>query len=279
MLQDIYPHIYHNEYRRILPSENDSVLLYEKSKVLLRLENGEVHYPVLSEVSTLNLTFYFLFSIDDKPYFLGLHDPFEESPLTDYHFEDLRFFRSALPKHTAFAGVIGHQLYAWYLSNKYCGCCQTEMEPDTKERMLKCPSCGHMVYPKISPAVIVAITDKNRILMSKYQGRSYKNYALIAGFAEIGETIEETVHREVMEEVGLKVKNLTYYKSQPWGFTDTLLLGFFCELDGDDAISLDENELSEADWYEAKDIDLEDDSLSLTREMILEFKKRVENHK
>ena len=77
--------------------------------------------------------------------------------------------------------------------------------------------------------------------MSKYAGREYKKYALLAGFTEIGETLEETVSREVMEEVGLKVKNITYYKNQPWAFSDTLLMGFFCELDGSDQVKLDEN--------------------------------------
>ena len=102
-----------------------------------------------------------------------------------------------------------------------------------------------MVYPVISPAVIIAVTHNGKLLMSKYAGREYKKYALIAGFNEIGETIEETVHREVMEEVGLKVKNLKYYKSQPWPFTGTLLMGFFCELDGeDDRITLEEEELA-----------------------------------
>ena len=75
--------------------------------------------------------------------------------------------------------------------------------------------CGNMEYPKICPAVIVGVTDGDRLLMSKYAGRAYKNYALIAGFTEIGETVEQTVAREVMEEVGLKVKNIRYYKASP----------------------------------------------------------------
>jgi NAD+ diphosphatase len=97
---------------------------------------------------------------------------------------------------------------------------------------MQCTECHNIVYPRISPAVIVAVMDGNRILMTKYAGRVFKKYALIAGYAEIGETLEETVRREVMEEVGLKVKNIRYYKSQPWAFDDSLLSGFFCELDG-----------------------------------------------
>ena len=108
--------------------------------------------------------------------------------------------------------------------------------------------------------------------MSKYAGREYRAYALLAGFCEVGETIEETVQREVMEEVGLKVKNITYYKSQPWSFSDTLLLGFFCELDGPDEIHLDEQELSLAEWVRREEIEAEPDDLSLTNEMMLAFK-------
>lgn len=138
--------------------------------------------------------------------------------------------------------------------------------------MLLCPQCGNMVYPRISPAVIIAVTHGNRLLMSKYAQREYKKYALLAGFTEIGETLEETVEREVMEEVGLRVKNITYYKSQPWSFSDTLLMGFFCELDGEEEITLDEEELALAEWFERDAIPVTPDDISLTNEMIMAFK-------
>ena len=99
-----------------------------------------------------------------------------------------------------------------------------------------------------------------------------KFYALIAGFTEIGETLEETVQREVMEEVGLKVKNIRYYKSQPWSFSSTLLCGFFCEVGGDTEITLDTEELSVGEWFDRDNIPVEDDGVSLTREMIGVFK-------
>lgn len=87
------------------------------------------------------------------------------------------------------------------------------MVPDHKERMVHCEHCGNTVYPKICPGVIVAVTDGDRLLLTKYANRPGSvNYALVAGFTEIGETLEETVQREVMEEVGIKVKNIRYYK-------------------------------------------------------------------
>lgn len=144
---------------------------------------------------------------------------------------------------------------------------------DEKERMMRCPSCGLMEFPKICPAVIIGVTHGNKILMSKYAGREFKKYALLAGFNEVGETIEETVHREVMEEVGLKVKNLRYYKSQPWSMSDTLLMGFFCELDGEEEIKLDQEELALAEWFERDEMPVKEEDCSLTNEMMMVFKR------
>lgn len=139
---------------------------------------------------------------------------------------------------------------------------------------MRCPQCKTMEFPRICPAAIIAVTDKNRILLSKYAGRTYKRYALLAGYTEIGETMEETVRREVMEEVGLRVKNIRYYKSQPWGLTETLLMGFYCELDGSDEICLDREELALAEWFEREDIPVEPMRDSLTNEMIMKFKNK-----
>ena len=120
--------------------------------------------------------------------------------------------------------------------------------------MLQCEHCGFMVYPKISPAVIVAITHQNKLLLTRYANSAPGRYALVAGFCEVGETVEETVIREVMEEVGLAVKNPVYYKSQPWGFSDSLLVGFFADVDGSTEFVLEEAELSEAIWLSRYEI-------------------------
>ena len=110
-------------------------------------------------------------------------------------------------------------------------------------------------------------------MLTKYKDRPVKHYALVAGFNEIGESIEETVHREVLEETGLRVRNLRFYKSQPWVFTDTLLFGFFAELDGSDKITVQEDELSEAGWFHRSEIPEDRTHLSLTGEMMEQFRK------
>lgn len=276
MIQDIYPHIYHNEYQDFQPEKTDFILVFYKNTVLVRYQNEKLRYPTIKEMTGVACDYHYLFSIDNYKYFLAFSkdcDP-EDAAITidGYHYEDVRIFRSALSRHTAFAGITAYHLFGWYQSNRFCGRCGQKMVPDHRERMLFCPGCRNMVYPRISPAVIVGVINGDKILMSKYAGRSYTNYALIAGFTEIGECAEQTVSREVMEEVGLKVKNIRYYKSQPWAFSGSLLMGFFCELEGTDEIRLDTSELAEAGWYSRDEITLEDDHVSLTREMILYFK-------
>jgi NAD+ diphosphatase len=139
--------------------------------------------------------------------------------------------------------------------------------------MMFCPQCQNTVYPKIAPAVIVGIFHGDELLLTRYAGRSGSRYALVAGYTEIGETAEDTVRREVKEEVGLDVKNLRYFKSQPWGLSGSLLLGFYAELDGADEVTLDTNELSEAVWVHRSDIDVTMENFSLTNEMIYRFKQ------
>ena len=174
---------------------------------------------------------------------------------------------------TAYAGIAGYQLYTWYRDNQYCGRCKAVLEKDLKERMLRCNTCDNMVYPRLNPAVIVGVTHKNRIILSRYRGQPKDTYALVAGFIEFGESLEEGVKREVLEEVGLHVTNVRYYKSQPWPFTSSLLMGFYCDvINGEEEIVLDADELSLAQWFEREDIPVEFNNISLTNEMIVAFK-------
>ena len=173
---------------------------------------------------------------------------------------------------TAFAAIAACQLGEWYSHNRYCGRCGTPTEHDGKERMMRCPKCGNMIYPKICPAVITAVTRGDSILLTRYAGRGPGTWALVAGFNEIGETIEDTVRREVMEETGLRVNKLRYYKSQPWCLTDTLLFGFWCEAE-EGEIRVDKNELALAQWVRRDEIDVEFDNISLTNEMITRFRE------
>lgn len=274
MIQDIEPYHLDNQYKTVLPDGECYAMYYEDHAVLARQTEHGIEFPRFRELERLNEEIYedavYLFSVDEERYYLV--QEINREPLSGFSMENTEIFRRVLPGHHAFAGITGYQLYNWYKNRRYCGRCGHLMRPSSKERMMYCGECGNMEYPKICPAVIVGVTHGDRLLMSKYAGRVYKNYALIAGFTEIGETVEQTVAREVMEEVGLKVKNIRYYKSQPWAFTDTLLMGFYCDLEGDDTIRLDENELATAQWFKREEIPEPVSRESLTNEMILRFK-------
>lgn len=274
MIQEIAPHNYQNEYRPVKPDKESYVIVCKQNCILIKESEDNISFPTFEELEDWNEQIYedytYLFSIDQYRFYYIKEVNWKN--LTEYHMEPIRSFRTLQPQYLAFAGITGSQLIRWYESRQFCGCCGKKMIHDGKERMMRCESCGLMEYPKICPAVIIGLTDGDRILMSKYAGREYKKYALLAGFAEIGETIEETVRREVMEEVGLQVKNIRFYKSQPWSFSDTLLMGFYCELEGEDKITLDREELALAEWFDREEIpDMEQD-VSLTNEMIQYFK-------
>ena len=265
MIQDIFPHQFHNEYRPVPPKNGDYFLCFDSGQILLKPDHSLFTYEDITEHDQA----VYLFEIDDTAFFLrDLHS-------YEHVREHYTYMRSYRPKHLGFAGITAYQIDQWMKENRYCGKCGHEMKQDSAERAMRCPECNHIVYPKISPAVIVAVlNDRDQILVTKYANRSYNRYALIAGFAEIGETIEETVKREVKEEVGLEVTDLQYYKCQPWSFSSSLLFGFYCHVkDSDQIISLDENELQMARWADrSEEIDSMDDS-SLTTEMIQMFLK------
>lgn len=274
MIQDIGEHTFDNQYHPSLPGRESYALYYEDHAALVRKYPDRIEFPRFRDIERLNEDVYedavYLFSIDGERYYLV--EEINRERQSHYTMENTEIFRYAEPQYLAFAGITGYQLHNWYQSRRFCGKCGRRMKKDSKERMLYCESCHNMEFPKICPAVIIGVTDGDKILMSKYAGRTYKKYALLAGFTEIGETLEETVQREVMEEVGLKVKNIRYYKSQPWSFTDTLLMGFYCDLDGEAAITLDREELAMAEWFQRDEIPVEPERDSITNEMIIRFK-------
>lgn len=272
MIQDIEPLRLDNAYNPDIKPDSESIVFHFDGKNVLYKRGSEHPFPLYSDLTVPDNIIY-LFEIDGKKFFL-LRDSVIVIP-EGFEYADInRLRRMEAPEyfyHLALATA--YHLSHWYGNNRYCGKCGGIMVDDKKERALKCSFCGKITYPRINPAVIVGVTDGNRLLITRYaKGRGVQHDALIAGFTEIGETLEETVKREVMEETGLKVKNIKYYKSQPWGASQSILAGFFCEVDGSSEIRLDVSELSFAQWVEREEITGQPDSLSLTNEMMMYFK-------
>ena len=227
MIQDIYPHKLDNHYDINAVPDMDSIVLYfTEEGVLHRLGqykeyDNYLFFPAVRDFpsDTTDIDEFpfekddltYLFSVDDAHYFLLEKEP---AYLPEgYDFAPVRKLRTkeVHPKYRIFTGITGFQLSNWYKNNRFCGRCGSKTVHSTTERALKCPSCGHVIYPRIVPAVIVGVCNGDEILVTKYR-TGFAHYALVAGFTEIGETLEETVQREVMEETGLHVKNIRYYK-------------------------------------------------------------------
>jgi len=297
MIQEIAPHIFDNTYTPKKAERKDYVIYCANNQIALWKEGESYRIPKIEELDEkgiqldgIGLATYiqkeyaeeklqFLFTMDEDAFYLlkekaeTVQEKIQKIP--GIVFCKGEVFREISPMHMAFAGITGMQLSRFAEAHQYCGRCGSKMIHSEKERAYICESCGRIAYPKISPAIIVAIIDRERdkILLTRYAYGEYKKYALVAGFVEVGESFEETVHREVMEEVGLKVKNVTYYKSQPWSFSDTIMVGFFAELDGDNTIVRQEEELAEAVWMSREEMTDSGRNISIGHEMMEAFRK------
>ena len=276
MIQEIDPHRFDNSYQKKERDERSIAICFSDESILASYDEKEqtLSFPLCSQIK--EEPFVYLFSLDGISYFL-YQDLIEVKGYSLITMKDIRaidFRENSYP----FICYSAYHLWKWYGSERYCGKCGKPLVLDEKERAMRCPECGHVIYPRINPAVIVGVINGERILLTKYK-RHFSFNALVAGFCEFGETLEETVKREVKEETGLDVKSIRYYRSQPWGIALDLLAGFYCEVDGDDTITMDDSELKYAEWVKREDIVLQPKPYSLTNEMMLRFKLGKENEK
>ena len=146
----------------------------------------------------------------------------------------------------------GYQIAEWARTHRFCGACGTQTTHVPGERCARCPACGHSAYPRISPAMMVLIRKGDAILLARHAQSPTNFFTALAGFLEAGESIEDAVHREVYEEVGLKVRNVQYFGSQPWPFPHSLMIAFTADYVSGD-IRLDEAEIAEAGWFGPQD--------------------------
>jgi NAD+ diphosphatase len=199
--------------------------------------------------------------------------PEASEPPPGYSFEGLRRLWSRLDEDAWKIAGRAVQIVAWDRDHRFCGRCATPTERNTSlghELERSCPSCGLAQYPRVSPAVIVQVTRGDRILLARSAHTPTGMYSTLAGFVEPGETLEETVVREVREEVGIEVGNVRYFGSQPWPFPHSLMIGFTAEYAGGE-IRRQEEEIEDAGWFAAGELPVIPPRLSIARALIDDF--------
>ena len=274
MIQDIAPHRLANEYAPSATPKPGERVCYVRGQELAvrRVGDDTFDLPRVGETGVPTEGLNYLFSLDGASCWLapnaGMATPPAEYELV--HNRALRMERRG-PRELMYVAYTAVHLADWYAKNRFCGACGHPMRHHDTLRAMSCPACGNTVFPRLNPAVIVCVCDpaQNKIVLTRYAAGRYAPIdALVAGFVEIGETIEDCVRREVREELGLEVTNIRYYKSQPWGVASDILSGYWCDVDGDPTIHRDASELGRAVWAGPDQIPGQPDDLSLTNEMM-----------
>ena len=239
----------------------DQLLLEKKDNGRLAVPCGEIPPIGIKEKTTVHDSA----MLEDRSCkAFSLSQPIDESE--KYVFTGLRASYEYLPlSHYQTAGK-AHEILHWDRNNRFCSVCATPMEQ--KEPIMKrCPNCGNEVYPSISTAILALIRKEDSILL--VHARNFKGSfsSLVAGFLETGETLEECVAREVKEETGLDIKNITYFGNQPWPYPSGLMVGFIADYDGGE-ITLQDEELSSGGFFTRDNLPELPRKLSLARKMI-----------
>lgn len=177
--------------------------------------------------------------------------------------------------YVALAGRAG-QLLDWDRSHRYCGVCATPTERDPLERARRCPACKQVSYPRISPAMMCLVTRGSQILLARNVNFPAGRYSALAGFLEAGESIEDAIHREVREEVGIEVSNIRYFASQSWPFPNSLMIAYTAEYAGGE-LRPDGIEITEADWFDATSLPQLPPRISIARALIDDTLQRLRN--
>lgn len=274
MIQEILPHHFDNHFladKRV--ENNDFILHFKDNTLLMKIEGESFKLPQQSDFRNItdSSDVTFLFTLNHVSGFI-LWDEAQTNE-GQFEYKEISFFRTIPQKEIGWISVVGLHLRNWYIEHRFCGKCgaRTYHKPD--ERALTCPDCHTHFFPKISPAIIVAIISKDKILLARNANFAAGWYSLIAGYVDVGEMLEETVIREVKEEVGLDIKNIRYYKSQPWPLSGSLMIGYIAEADENQPIVTDDKEIVEAAWFSRDNLPNHPTNASVGGELIEKFGK------
>jgi NAD+ diphosphatase len=241
--------------------------LFNSSELLVEIDNPHniPFTPNLEELKISPLRFQYLGTFNGHPCYSG------ELPRGDVPegmvLKDLRSLYEVLDEDLYLLAGRAIQIVNWDRTHQFCGQCGAETITKDDEMAKLCPECGFTSFTRLSPAVITAIIKDGKLLMAQHTRTPGNMYGLIAGFVEPGETLTEAVQRETMEEVGLKVKNIQYFGSQPWPYPHSLMIGFTAEYDSGE-IEVDGKEITDARWFGADELPRAPSKMSIAGELI-----------
>ena len=244
--------------------------IFKDQAVLVDCRDAAMRLPMLRDLDELGLAplrTQFVGWMDDAPCYAADIPADSRLSQENFAFKGLRELLFSLPEEfSRFAGRAA-QVLDWDRTHQFCGQCGAPTEQLTGELAKRCPACGLTNYPRISPVAIVAVVRDRRILLARAPRFQNNMYSVIAGYAEAGETLEECARREVMEEVGIAVKNIRYFGSQPWSLSNSLMVGFTAEYAGGE-ICVDGVETIAADWFSAVNLPNIPDPYTISRKLI-----------
>jgi NAD+ diphosphatase len=242
--------------------------LFRDHRMMVIERNGAVSVPAAIDGAELGIgvsSSRYMGTLGGLPCWCGRADG-DETP-EGMAFKGLRYLYGRLDETIHGVALRAAHLVEWERNERYCGRCGAETEPKTDEVARQCTKCGRVSFPRISPAVIVLVEKEGKVLLARASRFAEELYSVLAGFVEPGESLEETVQREIEEEVGIKVTNIRYFGSQPWPFPDSLMIAFTAEYAGGE-IKIDGVEIEEAAWFEADSLPRIPGRISVARKLI-----------
>lgn len=249
--------------------------LFHDDKLLIKNRGGHHPIPQSSDLEALGLVpmqQQYIGSLDGRPCYAG-EVPSTESISGAFAFQGIRSLFGRFEETLLGIAGLANQLVLWNQNHRYCGKCGHPTETKADERAKYCPGCGLLNYPRLSPAVIVAVLKDNQILLARSQRLPARFYSVLAGFVEPGETLEQCVKREIREEVGIMVSNIRYFGSQPWPYPDSLMIAFTAQYAGG-TITIDGSEILDAGWFSAGNLPSIPPKISIARQLIDWFSEK-----
>ena len=243
--------------------------VFQRDRLLLKESDNGHRIPSAEDLTQIKLApirSQYLGALDDRACYAA-ELPDENQVLDGFHLKGLRETFGQLEEELIWIAGRANQLVDWSRNHQFCGQCGHPTEDRSQERAKICPACGLINYPRLSPAVIMAVVKGDRLLLASNKRFKSGFYSVLAGFVEPGETLEECVAREIKEEVGISVKNVRYFGSQPWPFPNSLMVGFLADYAGGE-IKADPSEIADAGWFTADNLPSIPPKITIARHLI-----------